>query len=202
MIGADALILHLNPMQEALQADGNLDWSGLLPRIAAVCDALAVPVVVKEVGFGISASVARRLAGAGVAAIDVSGAGGTSWSAVEHYRATSDRYRRISETFRDWGIPTATCLRMARAAVPDVPMIASGGLRTGLDSAKAIALGADLTGLAGPMLRAAAQGEGEATELLATIIEELRLAMFGVGAGTLPDLRHARLLEGGDHATS
>lgn len=202
MIGADALILHLNPVQEALQAEGNRDWSGLLDRIAVVCAALEVPVVVKEVGFGISGRVARRLVDAGVAAIDVSGAGGTSWSAVEHYRAASDRYRRTSETFMDWGIPTATCLRMARDAAPGIPLIASGGLRTGLDAAKTIALGADLAGFAGPMLRAAATGQEAADELLGTIVDELRLAMFGVGAGTIEALRSADLMTGDDHATA
>lgn len=200
MIGADMLILHLNPMQEALQPEGNRDWSGLLSRIAAVCDAIDVPVVVKEVGFGISGQVARRLADAGVAAIDVSGAGGTSWSAVEHHRAGSDRSRRISETFIDWGTPTATCLRMAREAVPDVPLIASGGLRTGLDAARAITLGANLAGFAGPMLRAAAAGGDVAGELLGTIIDELRLAMFGTGSGTIAALRHADLRVRDDHA--
>ncbi len=200
MIGADALILHLNPMQEALQAEGNRDWSGLLDRIADVCGALEVPVVIKEVGFGISGRVARRLAEAGVAAIDVSGAGGTSWSAVEHHRAASDRYRRTSETFMDWGIPTATCLRMARDAAPGVPLIASGGLRTGLDAAKAIALGADLAGFAGSLLRAAASGQDAVDELLGTIVDELRLAMFGVGAGTIEALRRADLMVEDGHA--
>lgn len=202
MIGADALILHLNPMQEALQPEGNRDWSGLLDRIAAVGHDIDVPVVVKEVGFGISGQVARRLADAGVSAIDVSGAGGTSWSAVEHYRAGSDRARRASETFIDWGIPTATCLRMVHGAVPDLPLIASGGLRTGLDAAKAIALGADLAGFAGPMLRAAAESEEAAIELLATIVDELRLAMFGAGAGTIAALGHAELMMGDGHAAT
>lgn len=202
MIGADALIFHLNPMQEALQAEGNRDWSGLLDRIAAICATLDVPVVVKEVGFGISGRVARRLADAGVAAIDVSGAGGTSWSAVEHHRAASDRYRRTSETFMDWGIPTATCLRMARESVPGVPMIASGGLRTGLDAAKAIALGADLAGFAGPLLRAASDGQDAAHEMLGTIVDELRLAMFGVGAGTIEALSRTPMMAGDDHATA
>jgi isopentenyl-diphosphate delta-isomerase len=202
MIGADALILHLNPVQEALQPEGNRGWSGLLSRIAAVCDAIEVPVVVKEVGFGISGRVARLLADAGVAAIDVSGAGGTSWSAVEYHRASNDRIRRMSETFIDWGTPTATSLRMAREAVPDVPLIASGGLRTGLDAAKAVALGADLAGFAAPMLRAAAEGEDAAIELLATIADELRLAMFGAGAGTIEALRSADLMVGDGNATT
>lgn len=194
MIGADALILHLNAMQEALQPEGNRDFSGLLARIEAVCAALEVPVVIKEVGFGISGDVARRLADAGVSAIDASGAGGTSWSAVEHYRATSDRFRRLSRTFIDWGIPTAESVRMVRRGAPELPLIASGGLRTGLDAAKAIALGADLAGFAGPMLKAAAISEDEALETLIVLREELRLAMFGVGAATVADLHDVRLL--------
>jgi isopentenyl-diphosphate delta-isomerase len=194
MIDADALILHLNPMQEALQPEGNRNFSGLLARIEAVCAALHVPVVVKEVGFGISSDTARRLADAGVSAIDTSGAGGTSWSAVEHYRATSNRHRRLSRTFIDWGIPTAESVRMTRLGAPELPVIASGGLRTGVDAAKAIALGADLAGFAGPMLKAAAISEEEAIETLLILGEELRLAMFGTGAATVPELRQASLV--------
>lgn len=194
MIGADALILHLNPLQEALQPGGDHDFSGLLPKIAAICAALEVPVMVKEIGFGISAGVARRLADAGVAAIDVSGAGGTSWSAVERHRALTPRLRRVGETFRDWGIPTAVSLRMAIDGAPRLPVVASGGLRTGLDAAKAIALGADLAGFAGPLLKAAAEGEAQAHELLSAIIDELRLAMFACGAGNLAQLRQAELV--------
>ena len=195
MIGADALILHLNPLQEALQPEGNRDFSALLGKIAAVCAALGVPVVVKEVGCGISTPVARQLAEAGVAAIDVSGAGGTSWSAVERHRAGTDLARRLSETFADWGIPTATSLRMARMGAPGLPLVASGGLRTGLDAAKAIALGADLAGFAGPLLRAAVAGEAETVELLTALVEELRLAMFCTGCGNLAELRHADLFD-------
>jgi isopentenyl-diphosphate delta-isomerase len=199
MIGADALILHLNPVQEALQPDGNHDFSGLLNRIARVCDLLEIPVIVKEIGFGISAPDVRRLVEAGVAAVDIAGTGGTSWSAVESYRATDDSARRIGETFSDWGLPTAWALQMARAQVPHARLIASGGLRTGLDAAKAIALGADLAGFAGPLLRAADAGENRANTLLETIARELRLAMFGCGTVSLSGLRAAHLIadEGG-----
>jgi isopentenyl-diphosphate delta-isomerase len=193
MIGADALVLHLNPLQEALQPEGNRDSSGLLGKIERVCRALDVPVVVKETGCGISTGVARGLAVAGVAAIDVGGTGGTSWSAVEHYRATNDLDRRLSETFVDWGIPTAMSLRMAALGAPGVPLIASGGLRTGLDAAKAIALGADLAGFAGPLLKAAATGERETVDLLTALAAELRLAMFCTGAGTIAELKRAEL---------
>ena len=197
MIGADALFLHLNPLQEALQPEGNRDFSGLLRKIEAVCAASEVPVIVKEVGCGISTPVAARLAAAGVAAIDVSGVGGTSWSAVEHHRATTPLGRRLSETFVDWGIPTAVCLRLARAGAPHLPLIASGGLRTGLDAAKALALGAGLAGFAGPLLKAAATGETETLELLTALIEELRLAMFCCGASTISDLQRVDLIVDG-----
>jgi isopentenyl-diphosphate delta-isomerase len=198
MIGADALVLHLNPLQEALQAEGNRDFSSLIGKIARVCAALPVPVVVKEIGCGISTGVARRLREAGVAAIDVGGAGGTSWSAVERHRATTALARRLGETFADWGIPTATSLHMAALGAPGLPLIASGGLRTGLDAAKAIALGADLTGFAGPLLKAAATGETETVDLLTALAAELRLAMFCCGAGNLTQLKRAELLVGDD----
>lgn len=197
MIGADALILHLNPIQEALQSDGNRDFSGLVGKIGEICRALEVPVVVKEIGFGISADVARRLQEQGVAAIDASGAGGTSWSAVEHYRSAGAMSRRISSTFIDWGIPTATSLQMARRGAPGAPLIASGGLRTGVDAAKAIALGAALAGFAGPMLKAAAVSTEDAYDMLSVLMEELRLAMFGCGAGTIAQLRQVPLLKDG-----
>lgn len=198
MIGADALMLHLNPLQEALQRAGNTDFSGLLLKIEAICTALDVPVVVKEVGCGISTNVARQLAAAGVAAIDVSGAGGTSWSAVEHHRAESALARRLSTTFVDWGIPTATSLLMAREGAPHLPLFASGGMRTGLDAAKSIALGASLAGFAGPLLKAASVGEEETLEMLTALIEEIRLAMFLTGSRTIDDLKSAPMLANPD----
>jgi isopentenyl-diphosphate delta-isomerase len=149
--------------------------------------------VVKEVGAGISAPVARRLAAAGVAAIDVGGAGGTSWSEVERHRAPTSLRRRVAGVFAGWGIPTADSLRMAREGAPGLPLIASGGLRSGLDAAKAIALGADLAGFAAPVLRAAADGEAAAHELLAALIEELRIAMFCTGSPNLAALKRAEL---------
>jgi isopentenyl-diphosphate Delta-isomerase len=195
MIEADALILHLNPLQEALQGEGNRDFSNLLGKIADVCAGLEAPVIVKEIGSGISEAVARQLANAGVAAIDVGGAGGTSWSAVEHHRAESALTRRLSETFVDWGIPTASSLLMAQAGAPGLPIIASGGLQTGLDAAKAIGLGAALAGFAGPLLRAAAESQEETMDILTALIEELRLAMFCAGAGSLAGLRDSGLLD-------
>lgn len=189
MIGADALVLHLNPLQEALQADGNTNWAGLLPRIAAVCAALEAPVIVKEVGWGISGPVAQRLVDAGVAAIDVGGSGGTSWSEIERRRAPSDHLRRVCGAFAGWGIPTADSVAMVRAACPTIPVIASGGMRNGVEAATAIALGADLAGFAAPLLRAAADSAAAAHDLLAALVAELRIAMFCTGAGTLAHLR-------------
>ncbi len=195
MIGADALVLHLNPLQEALQPEGNVNFGGLLARIEAVCRALDAPVIVKEVGWGISARVARQLAEAGVAAIDVAGAGGTSWSEVERHRAPTARRRRVSAAFAGWGISTAESLRMARQAAPTLPLIASGGLRDGLDAAKAIALGASLAGYASPLFRAAAESDEAAHDLLSGFIDELRIAMFCCGSRDLDALRDVELMD-------
>ncbi|MCX8025438.1 MAG: type 2 isopentenyl-diphosphate Delta-isomerase [Thermanaerothrix sp.] len=195
MIEADALILHLNPLQEALQPEGNTRFSGLLRKIEIICKEVGVPVIVKEVGWGISAQVARRLADVGVAAIDVAGAGGTSWSQVEMYRMQDERRARVAALFRDWGIPTAQALVAVRNAVPELPLIASGGIRHGLDVAKCIALGASLVGIAGPFLRAAAQSIDEVVGLVEEILLALRIAMFGVGAGTISALRSVSLIQ-------
>ncbi len=189
MIGADALILHLNPLQEALQADGDWDWSGLLRKIEVVCRGLAAPVIVKEVGWGISETVARWLAAAGVAAIDVAGAGGTSWSAVESHRAPTEARRRLALAFADWGIPTAEALLQTRRVVPHLPVIASGGMRTGIEAAKALALGATAVGIAGPFLKAAAASSEAVLAAVEQFAAELRIAMFCAGAGDVEALR-------------
>jgi len=194
MIGADALIVHLNPLQEALQANGDTRWSGLLGQIERLCAELPVPVIVKEVGFGISAPVALRLVGCGVAAIDVAGAGGTSWSAVEGAMSADPRRAALAELYRDWGIPTATALREVRAALPALPLIGSGGIRSGLDAAKAIHLGADLVGQAGALLQAATQGVQAVLDHFAQLEDALRLACFATGSKDLAALRRVRLL--------
>ncbi|WP_423226256.1 type 2 isopentenyl-diphosphate Delta-isomerase [Candidatus Amarolinea aalborgensis] len=195
MIEADALILHLNPLQEALQADGNWDWSGLLAKIAQVCRQLSVPVIAKEVGWGIGGDLARRLVEAGVAAIDVAGAGGTSWSQVELYRAPTDRLRRLARAFADWGLPTAVALAECHAARLGVPLIASGGIRTGLDVLKCVALGADAVGLAGPFLKAADVSTEAVLDTIDTLVEEIRIGMFCSGAGSVDDLRQPGRLQ-------
>ena len=189
MVTADALILHLNPLQEALQAEGNQNWAGLLDKIEAVCRALQVPVVVKEVGWGIGEEVARQLAAAGVAAIDVAGAGGTSWSEVERHRETNAARRRLAAAFSDWGIPTAEALLAARRGAPYLPLIASGGIRSGIDVAKSLALGATAAGIATPFLKAAVQSAEAVVELIDQIAAELRVAMFCAGAGNVAALQ-------------
>jgi len=195
LVKADGLILHLNPIQEALQREGNTRWSDLLMKIEAICAALPVPVIAKEVGWGISGTTARQLASAGVAAIDVAGAGGTSWSQVEMHRARDQVSRRVAGHFHDWGIPTAESLLQVRDAAPDMPVIASGGLRPGLDVAKAIALGASLAGMAGPFLRAASSSAEQAADLVQEIGRTLRIAMFSTGSKDIAALQTAELVE-------
>jgi isopentenyl-diphosphate delta-isomerase len=194
MIDADALILHLNALQEAVQPEGDGNFSGLLEKIEAVCSALPVPVIAKEVGWGISESTARQLSSAGVAAIDVAGAGGTSWSQVEMYRAPTARHARVAGAFIDWGIPTAVSIQYCKRAAPGIPILASGGIRNGIDVAKSIALGAGLVGIAGDFLRAADQGGvAGVVELAETVTDELRVAMFAAGARDLSALAETPL---------
>jgi isopentenyl-diphosphate delta-isomerase len=192
---ADALILHINPLQESVQSNGDKNFRGLLPKIEQLCQQLPVPVIAKEVGNGISAAIARRLLDAGVTAIDVAGAGGTSWAKVESGRAKDAKQRRLGQTFANWGIPTAQCITDIRAIAPDAPLIASGGLRNGLDAAKAIALGADLTGLAFPFLQAAATSEAAVDELAELLIAELTTVLFCTGVANLKQLREMKVLE-------
>jgi isopentenyl-diphosphate Delta-isomerase len=195
MIEADALILHLNPLQEAVQPEGNTNFKGLLRQIEQVCKGLEVPVVVKEVGNGIGASDARRLYECGVRVIDVAGAGGTSWSEVERFRQTGDAGRRVAGAFADWGIPTADCIRQVRAALPEVTIIGSGGIRSGVDVAKAIALGADLAGTAKPALAdtISERGAEAVIESLECFLRELRVAMLCSGCADLRALRALKI---------
>jgi isopentenyl-diphosphate Delta-isomerase len=191
---ADALILHFNVLQEAVQPEGDGNFAGLLRQVERVCRALERPVIAKEVGWGFSEQAARQLASAGVAAIDVAGAGGTSWSQVEMYRAPTARHARVAGAFIDWGIPTAVSLDYCRRAAPHLPLIASGGIRDGIEVAKCIALGASVVGLAGDFLRAANRdGVAGVVELAETITAELRVAMFCSGAANLAALAHTPL---------
>ncbi|APX97627.1 type 2 isopentenyl-diphosphate Delta-isomerase [Natronorubrum daqingense] len=192
MIDADAMAIHLNFLQEAVQPEGDIDARGCLEAIERVTESLSVPVVVKETGNGIARETARRLADAGVDAIDVAGQGGTTWSGIESYRAAAvgaSRQEHVGQLFRAWGVPTAVSTREA-ASVHDC-VIASGGVRSGLDIAKAIALGARAGGLAKPFLSPAAQGTDAVVDLIETLSLELRTAMFVTGSASVSDLQSA-----------
>jgi len=189
MIEADALFLHLNVLQEAVQPEGETQWAGLLDKIEQVCHMLSVPVIAKEVGWGLSELVARRLADAGVAALDVAGSGGTSWSEVEYHRAPTAFHAKVARAFADWGIPTAESIQMACHGAPSLPIFASGGLRDGIDIAKSIALGASLCGIAGPFLRAAADSPEALDEAIRVMLAQLRIAMLSCGSSNLEVLQ-------------
>jgi len=193
MIEADALILHLNPLQEAVQPEGDSRFAGLLEKIEMVCRQLPVPVIAKEVGWGFSEEDARRLAQVGVAAIDVAGAGGTSWTQVEMHRAQNPAQARLAAAFLEWGIPTAEAILNVRRAAPELRIFASGGLRTGLDIAKSIALGASLGGMASPFLKAAASSLEDTIQVISEVRQEIKVSMFACGAGDLEALRCDRL---------
>lgn len=185
MIGADALVFHLNVLQEAIQPEGQTNFAGLLGKMGAVAAELEVPVIAKEVGAGLSAAAARDLAGAGIRILDTAGLGGTSWARIEARRAGDVP---LGELFADWGIPTPESIRQV-ASVPGVTVIGSGGLRHGLDVAKALALGADLAGMAFPFLEPATESADRVVERIDRIVHELRVAMLCAGARTVADLR-------------
>ncbi len=193
-LGADALIIHLNPLQEALQHGGDRNWCGVINAIEKTVAALSVPVVIKEVGSGLSVSVAHQLAQAGVAMLDVAGAGGTSWAAVEGERAVSAHDRAVAMAFTDWGIPTATALHDLHQALPTMPLIASGGIANGIDAAKAIRLGASLVGQAAGVLHSATASSEAVVDHFKVIIDQLRVACFCTGSASLSQLREARLV--------
>lgn len=199
LIGADAFAVHLNPLQELLQVEGSPRFRGVLEGIALLVRQLPVPVIVKEIGAGLSADVVRRLLDAGVRHIDVAGAGGTSWAGVEILRRTK---HHSAELFWDWGIPTAEAVRDAAAVrrhSTPFTLIASGGMKSGLDAAKCLALGADLVASARPMLKALMAGKKPALRrLMETWSWELRSTMFLTGCRTIADLGHASMLGGGE----
>lgn len=194
MIAADALILHLNPLQEAVQGGGDTNFDGLAKKIEEVCKKIKVPVIAKEVGWGISKRTARILADCGVAAIDVAGAGGTSWSQVEMYRAPDAFTRQLAATFVGWGIPTAEAILNVKEAAPDMTIFASGGLKDGLDIAKCVALGATLGGMAGPFLKAAAVSTEKVVEVIQLTKKQIEVTMFACGAERLSELNLGKLV--------
>jgi isopentenyl-diphosphate delta-isomerase len=192
MVEANALAIHLNALQEAVQPEGETNFLGLLKRIGEVAQALEVPVIVKETGAGIVGEEAKMLEEAGVAGIDVAGVGGTSWAAVEYYRAKrrQDKFhQRLGKTFWDWGIPTAVSLVETVQSI-NMPIVASGGIRRGTDLTKALALGASLVSVAYPILQPATKGSEEVRRTLQSLIGEVRNAMFLVGAASVQKLRN------------
>jgi isopentenyl-diphosphate Delta-isomerase len=195
MIQANALILHLNPLQEAVQAGGDTNFAGLAKKIEGICKRLEVPVIVKEVGWGISERTARLLAGCGVSAIDVAGAGGTSWSQVEMHRASDEFSREFAATFVGWGIPTVDSILNVKKATPRTTIFASGGLKDGLDIAKCIALGATLGGMAGPYLKAATVSSDKVIEIINLTKKQIQATMFAVGAETLKGITIDNLIK-------
>ena len=189
-VGADALCVHLNPAMELIQHDGDRDFRGSADAIERLVQELAVPVIVKETGCGISRRVGARLRELGVKNVDVSGAGGTSWVAVEAKRAATPRHRQLGEALWDWGIPTAASVAMLAGL--GLQVIATGGVRDGLDVAKALALGASAAGLAAPVLRAHRAGGYEAAvDFLSGVIDELRSVALITGCGAISELRIA-----------
>jgi isopentenyl-diphosphate delta-isomerase len=190
LLGADGLAIHLNPIQEAVQPEGEPRFAGVAAGIAAVVAALApLPVVVKEVGFGMDGADVALLRDAGVAAVDVAGAGGTNWALVEGQRDTAAA--QVAGAFADWGVPTAEALVEAVAAAPGLPVIASGGLRDGVEAAKALALGAAAVGLARPFLLGAQADQ--ASETAAALVRQLRVAVWAAGAPSAAALTPAHL---------
>lgn len=196
MIQADALYLHLNPLQEAVQDAGDTNWIGIAKKIEEVCKKLEVPVIAKEVGWGISEKTAKLLANCGVSAIDVAGAGGTSWSQVEMHRAPDEFTRKLAATFVGWGIPTADSIINVKNAVPEMTVFASGGIKDGLDIAKCIALGATLGGMAGQFLKAAAVSTEKVVEMMKLTKRQIEVTMFATGSKTLEELKVGKLMQG------
>ncbi len=195
MVNADALFLHLNPLQEAVQPEGDTNFAGLLNKIEGICKNLPVPVVVKEVGWGISGEVAKKLLEVGVSGIDVSGAGGTSFSQVERFRLTDKYDIQVAEAFQDWGIPTTDALVSVRKLTQSVPIFASGGLKNGMDIAKVLALGANLAGMAGVFLKAAVVSEDHLIKTIEVIERILKISLFVTGSKNLMDFSNNKIYQ-------
>ena len=191
---ADMLVLHLNSIQEVIQENGDTNFKGILKKIEQLCNTLEVPVGVKEVGWGLDDRTAKKLIEAGVTFIDVAGAGGTSWSQVEKFRAKDPIRRIAAEAFSEWGIPTAESIKLVRREIGNRPIIASGGMQTGVDGAKAIALGADLVGFGRAILQEATQSPEDVIEVMKIREMELQMAMFGIGAQTIQQLKNTTRL--------
>lgn len=185
---ADALVLHLNSMQEVFQPEGDVNFKGILRKIEKLCRRISFPVGVKEVGWGINGELVKTLFDCGVQFVDVAGAGGTSWSQVEKYR-TTPMLKKAAQAFENWGIPTAECVVEARSAAPAGTILASGGLKNGVDAAKVIALGADLAGFGRSLLPFATDDKQDVMmDRLKQVMMEMKIAMFGAGIGSVSEL--------------
>lgn len=195
ILEADALILHLNPLQECIQPEGDTNFKNLLAKIAVLCEKMPVPIIVKEVGNGISATMAEKLINIGVKAIDVAGAGGTSWAMVESERSENNLKRELGKTFANWGIPTADCVADIAKKHPHIPLIASGGIRNGLEIAKLLALGADVVGLAYPFLKAAMTSIEALEELIELLNTEIKTVLFCTGNKDIKSLQQSNFLK-------
>lgn len=195
MLEADALILHFNVLQEAVQPEGDTNFEGLLKKVDLICKTVNVPVIAKEVGWGFSVKDVNNLVNAGVSAIDVAGSGGTSWSEVEYHRAPTAFHARVARAFADWGIPTSDAIIYAHETAPDTPIIASGGLRDGIDVAKCIALGALVGGMAGAFLKAANESQDAVEQFIEETLAQIKIAMLCSGAKTLSDLQNTPLIK-------
>jgi isopentenyl-diphosphate delta-isomerase len=194
MIGADALVVHLNPLQEACQPEGDRDWWGVGAALQALIRDLDAPVIVKETGAGISAVTAQRLIAMGAAGVDVAGAGGANWGLIEGERATDPADKAHAAAFAAWGIPTARAIAEARNALPDALIIGSGGVRDGVDVAKAVRLGADVVGMASGVIQAATESTEAVVAHFQTVIRQLRTVCFCTNAAGLPALKRVSLL--------
>jgi isopentenyl-diphosphate delta-isomerase len=185
-VGANALAVHTNPLQEAIQHGGDTDFSGSISRLRDIAGSIGYPVILKEVGHGIGAAAAAELVDCPIAAVDVAGAGGTSWARVEQFvRYGEIRYPALAE----WGIPTAEALLQVRHTLPDLPIVASGGIRSGMDAAKVLAMGADAVAVARPLLAPAIESPAAVVDWLQRFIDELLVCLHGCGAGDLAALR-------------
>jgi isopentenyl-diphosphate delta-isomerase len=195
MLQADALILHLNSLQEAVQVGGNTNFAGLAKKIENICKKIKLPVIVKEVGWGISERTAMLLSESGVSAIDVAGSGGTSWSQVEMHRAPDEFTRQLAATFVGWGIPTVDSILNVRKAAPGMTIFASGGIKDGLDITKCIALGATLGGMAEQFLKTAAISSEKVVEMMQLTKRQIQVTMFAAGMGEIVKLATTGLIE-------
>jgi isopentenyl-diphosphate Delta-isomerase len=193
IIEADALYLHFNALQEAVQKEGNTNFAGLAKKVETICKSVTVPVIAKEVGWGFCPADIVMLAEAGVAGIDVAGAGGTSWSQVEMHRAESEYQRQLAGAFANWGNPTAEVIQTVAQVAPSLKIIASGGLRSGVEIAKCLALGACMGGMAGPFLKTAAESVDATINLINLIRQEVRICLFATGSKSIGQLRQNKI---------